>query len=57
MKLDIARVDTRDYLADNAYGMPLTNKKEPGLMKDKNNGARIRWTQSDDVRGEDGWQE
>ena len=57
MKLDIARVDTRDYLADNAYGMPLTNKKEPGLMKDKNNGARIRWTQSDDVRGEDGRQE
>jgi len=31
MKRDIARFDTNDYLADNVYGMPLTNKKVPGL--------------------------
>ncbi|XP_036146043.1 uncharacterized protein LOC118646698 [Monomorium pharaonis] len=35
MKRDIARFDTSDY----AYGMPLENKKVPGLMKDENNGA------------------
>ncbi|XP_025073141.1 uncharacterized protein LOC112552333, partial [Pogonomyrmex barbatus] len=39
MKRDIARFDTSDYLADNAYGMSLVNKKVPGLMKDENNGA------------------
>ncbi|KYN20084.1 hypothetical protein ALC57_07571, partial [Trachymyrmex cornetzi] len=38
MKRNIARFDTSDYPADNAYGMSLANKKVPGLMKDENNG-------------------
>ncbi|XP_050456464.1 uncharacterized protein LOC126854114 [Cataglyphis hispanica] len=39
MKRDIDRFDTSDYATDNAYGMPLVNKRVPGLMKDENNGA------------------
>ncbi|XP_070171333.1 uncharacterized protein [Polyergus mexicanus] len=41
MKRDIDRFDTSDYATDNAYGMPLANKKIPGAMKDENAGAII----------------
>jgi len=39
MKRDISRFDMSDYAVDNAYGIPLINKKVPGLMKDENNDA------------------
>ncbi|XP_025075800.1 uncharacterized protein LOC105433823, partial [Pogonomyrmex barbatus] len=39
MKRDIARFDTIDYPTDNAYEMPLVNKKVSDLMKDENNSA------------------
>jgi len=39
MKHDINRFETSDYAIDNAYDVPLVNKKVPGLMKNENKSA------------------
>ncbi|XP_043268116.1 uncharacterized protein [Venturia canescens] len=39
MKNNLSKYDTSDYPIDNKYGIPLVNKKVPGLIKDENNEA------------------
>ncbi|XP_076660643.1 uncharacterized protein LOC143364000 [Halictus rubicundus] len=38
LKRDINRYDTSNYAENNAYGVPIANKKMLGLMKDENGG-------------------
>lgn len=41
MKQNLDRFDTSDYPPDNFFGLPLVNRKIPGLMKDECNGESI----------------
>ncbi|XP_029665449.1 uncharacterized protein LOC115236867 [Formica exsecta] len=41
IRRNVDRFDTSDFEVDNVYGIPLANKKIPGLMKDEKNGAII----------------